>query len=920
MRNTTKRVSRQSSTAPPRIVTGESKCRLDDLGVAVGLVSLPFRKEKDFYEQEIEEGIFSNYHNAVLEHRTGYPRPYDEQLKKLLYKPVPYFIFGAFDLAVVTLIDDFELMCRTFRPFDPMSLRDEKKEYPENFSYRVITGPSPKFSRNTSILRLARRAFLDGPRKPLFGMTQLKLNNSLLIGSGTDFLRAVITYIKDLREEGLKGTKTELVILESYSWHEVTLLFFSTAYAPIERFVLTLLNKTVSDLVDSSAGPARQLFEPDRSLLGTAAPNRVKSAHLFSHGESHLGFDFRLFCNPKSSRWSAIDRSDEMQLLTSWAVKPGHLHAALKALGREASEGVPITSGKADFIFPKLLPRNRPAGSPSRTVDVLRDYVTVGRTPSLSKHVVRRSSVTFTLSEKNRIPATSQPRHASFGAKRRPLSFSIREISSLKKSLGRLRTPKILSQQLLNMFANFNDGILDHHLYGYFLQLRPFMEDIQHLVSDWASHDSVQPYNYGGWCKLLERWVRNFERAHRNRFHNGSHLSDVTDFSLEFKGGIQQLVTAFDGAFKAIARVLGNESLFVHVAGDPGVFSTGFEVQLNYFHIFQPEMLVAVAAHEAGNGLWMRWPDLPIAQVVRRSDEGGRWVPDVTRWPDRRLRAAVAHAAIRRPDLAPAYQHLSNAEFFGYLVVDYLALNLTYNGDFDLFALWYFGYFHQFPQGYRSPGAVDIVELASFGLRMVSLGHIVGATDVEKKIGATMQRYWPEQRIDASALSEWFQEMSADPYVKEWLAELKRLADLVRRETFGARLADGNSSALQKALEKYGEMLASGEVPRFERIDNSSAPSHVVKLFHAYLRLIAAEFLGNGEGLERDAQGQPQVHKGAPPLLFDSTGGVFTHDARTRRRLFQLRSTLTMSLWDVAQKEMLPYAVRTLESARLRRH
>ena len=106
------------------------------------------------------------------------------------------------------------------------------------------------------------------------------------------------------------------------------------------------------------------------------------------------------------------------------------------------------------------------------------------------------------------------------------------------------------------MFANFNDGLLDRNLYGFFAELLPFMHD----VFDYVEKAALKGYgdDVNAWCVALQRISQNFELAYRNRFHNSHRLGEITDFNVDFKGGIQQLVSAFDGAFKAIGMVVGN--------------------------------------------------------------------------------------------------------------------------------------------------------------------------------------------------------------------------------------------------------------------------------------------------------------------------------------------------------------------------
>src|SRR5262249_44686409 len=137
-------------------------CLLADAGIAIGLTSLPFRRELEFYTNEIADSLFPHYWEAVRNNFSQMKRtPFHSEFDEYFYKPAPYYLFGSFDLAVLSLVDDFEMMARTFRAFDPMLSSVTDKPYPENFFYKVITGPTPQFKSNDSIVRIAARTFLN---------------------------------------------------------------------------------------------------------------------------------------------------------------------------------------------------------------------------------------------------------------------------------------------------------------------------------------------------------------------------------------------------------------------------------------------------------------------------------------------------------------------------------------------------------------------------------------------------------------------------------------------------------------------------------------------------------------------------------------------------------------------------------------
>ena len=104
----------------------------------------------------------------------------------------------------------------TFHPFDPM-MADGEKDYFENVLHKVITGPTLRFGPRESLVTLAKRTFLAEARRPLFAVSLLKLNSSLLIGCGAALLRAAVTHAQHLatphKSEGLDVIILEVVCL-----------------------------------------------------------------------------------------------------------------------------------------------------------------------------------------------------------------------------------------------------------------------------------------------------------------------------------------------------------------------------------------------------------------------------------------------------------------------------------------------------------------------------------------------------------------------------------------------------------------------------------------------------------------------------------------------------------------------------------
>lgn len=191
-----------------------------------------------------------------------------EEFKDYMYKPAIYVTFGQFDFVALALIDDFEIATNTFHPLDPDWPTDSGlSRYPNSpriadhrtFYHQYITGPLPRFGLNSarSPVQLALNTFLDPNPLPLVGICQLKLQNGLFIGTGSDFLRCAIKAIRRrfyayenaqrqlCRDNQNSRRCLRLLIAESFSWHEITIVVFGNSFHDIVQFILDVREMTV---------------------------------------------------------------------------------------------------------------------------------------------------------------------------------------------------------------------------------------------------------------------------------------------------------------------------------------------------------------------------------------------------------------------------------------------------------------------------------------------------------------------------------------------------------------------------------------------------------------------------------------------------------------------------------------------------
>jgi len=876
-------------------------CLLGDAGIAIGLTSLPFRQEREFYENEIAKSLFPNYREAVRNNFSQLTSPSLSDFDKYFYQPVPYYLFGSFDMAVLTVVDDFEMMARTFRAFDPMLSSAAKKSYRENFFYKVITGPTPQFKPDDRMVQIAARTFLTEERAPLFAMSLLKLNNVLLLGNGTELLRTVIRFIHAVaKRQNAERKNMHWILLESYAANEITLLVFTSSYSAAAELITTVREARMRDLLQSgnkvlSEEEGTRLRQncmlADLTASGFTSAD-VLDASLFIDTESYFGFDFRLLNPIHRSLLERIDSDDSMDLLCQWSVRPGYLQSSIHEL-RNDSE-VTTCVGRGDLF-------ERAKGLSTR--NMIQQVLDSLEPDSPPRHARRRQTMpamaeTVVHSLGINEPLQREYIEADLGL----MCFSVANITEIQNRLRAVWAPKILTAKVLNAFTNFNDGILDPALYGYFIELLPLMELIQKTVVEWEKPQDKA--DLGLICATLEKVTDNFERAYRNRFYNSYRMGDITDFNLDFKGGIQQLISSFDAAYKAICSELGRPESFVYVAGSPGVYSTRYEVRLNYYHVFQPEIFASIANHEAANFYFTRFTESPppFASACELAAAQTSSVRDKT-----------SGSVLRKLD---EMRSSSNAKqrtllrfvtqpLFNYVFVDLLALYFGYNRNGRLWSYWYWAYFAQNSDAYSRAGKVDEQQIVNFMLRMLWIQRIAQVDETESiKFGMEvfdnlfcawqpiLNRFldwlWTEHE-----LSSWNTEVVA--YVE---SKFRAMYQSSENETI-----DQITQRLEQGAVELWTKLERGETCQYFRKDDKSSFKFTEQILYAYLSLIKDRF-GDGDILlDRSDDGHPTIRPSSAKALFDPIGGIFTHDPRTRRERFRYRAGLTMSLWDMAEKE-----------------
>lgn len=917
---------------------------------------MPFGDEDAFRENEIE-GPFKRYKERVKSYFLTENKE-NQIFDDLLFKPKAYCLFGNFDLAILSLVDSFGLATRSFHPFSHFindEQNDEASYTPHNYTFHVISGLAPQLSiiddQEPSLLERAKTTFLAAKNNhPFIGISSFKFNNSLITGGGGELVDMTLRAIRSRLSGAQKNSEWsfQYLIFYSFSWHELSIVFFSDRYTTIADQVFKIRELTVENLREvcqpntaynydrvTSSSLLHQLLEDDPREKET---DKLHNAHLFVHSNTIFGYDSDIIVGDQSD--VTYQSEEGVTFRIKWDIKPGHLSAFLNDLGTLENTSIAqlirekgrVTAGRGDYAY--VIEEN----AMSRFVEIVK--LIIGS--PLSKHV-RKVNTTPTFSSKFRKDDgrnVDLDKHYLVNDKLASYRFKLQEISELRVKLRKLRLPKIIQEKVNNMYTIFNDGISDPILYNYFVELRPYLEEIINLIELFVELSDKQAVL--DITELLNAITRDFEMAYQNRFGQSYIMNEITDFNLKFNGGIQQLVSLFDGAYKTLTSFFeeGEYSRsMAYVAGVSNTMSDLLSVRLNYFHLYQPVFFAATATHEAANFIPERY------YISADVDEEVKQL----------------FAAIKSQEEELEQQHLR------YFLVDIVTYYTAFAEDFELFQYWRWSVYMQMGIAYNVDGSLKQDSFNMLFKRLYLVAHLTnnsaffeGAIHPPFKplnsffIEAWETAYLHAKTKGASFLKEHkpllntaksiamsyllvdlFKDIKdineeelhdkiqsrfkADPETYEKMRDYQDKEP--QNNYFGnnhyERIAYARKYHIKDISEEIRERLSQGQTYSFVRkrkhphLAYAQDSFFLQALMLTYLKLIKTLNDDIIAILPRSSdtgkiERQKLIEEGASfHIWFDPLGGFFTTCAAIRAKHFRLRSAFLKSLWDFSAKRKL---------------
>lgn len=884
-----------------------TNCLLQDGTVFIGLTSLPIGNES-IYTQSIKE-LFSLRKKELIGKTQLRPlssesKNYLDILDSKLYKPSVYYLFGKFDLAVMSAVDGFNFPVRQFNYHSFQSVLMDDSVLP--FNRHTILGPTPKIGDESLPKIFESKQHFGQKRFPLITISRLKLNDLHLFDNGVEFMRGVIKVINERLQKKKDPLKTknsqdklfDFLIIENYGWSEITLVIFSRSFSLshglIRDFVRSITKEELITELQAIDPTLQKILVKGTSL----AVRRFDKASVFIDTQSIYGFDFEHYSKSPEEFNKSIDPKDSTYPVFQWTVEPGCYKAFISALNK-VLEGFGV-----DMITTKTLAGKFDLISQFTDREVLTSELIeliwkIRSDKSITKNL-NEISTSITLSiEAGQIQDT-QPLDKVYLDELKKLTFEKEDIARLKNTLNKLLVPHTTTEALLNAFATFNNHVSDPLSYSSFIELRGFLAFILHHIDtqlEEFERSHVETYQPDTFILELNHCLNGFHYAYNNRLLGSYAVGEQYDDLAFLTVGVQSLISAYDSLYKCLARLLGNKLSFVFVETNHEFTTSDFALRLNYFHMFNPELLCSVIFQEVANQCRYKYSlDNPSLFLFhRRSDQD-----QDTEFIDTVLRQfKITNYDLK--GIRGTLVEICTPEYFEHIFSDIVGYKLFYDNDPELFIYWSWGYFATDPKHFTvnkfGTNEINVEKFIAYFLRQLLVLKVCAKEKYDDyrikfdpMINALVKKH---KSLIMDFINRFFEEGLLDDWLNLILSFASKLNEKISEET----QEDGSFNE----VEMKADLIAGRVVVFKSHATNTNAFQFCRSLLLAYLKAIKDE--SDSDDKDRILKRNSAAKKSYARLLFDPRGGTYIIDPELRRHIYSIRSAFHMSLIDLSLRE-----------------
>lgn len=893
----------------------------EETGLFLSFISYPFYVDgKNLYNTTLRSSFIE--HKKALGH-------YDPSAENddSLYVPAAYRMFGSHGLVVMSLVDDYNFFHRHFNKNHLQTLLKNQDNTVFDYNSVIVSGVTE--SNGESLEQKAKKSFLLQEKKfPYIGIIRIKVDHRVLRGEGHGMvtLRKIKDQIDFLATSFLSKWKccAKHITIECFNNDELTTIAFSDSLFYLFDFlgkvrgIKNTDDRIKQDYIDSS---------------NTDGTNNPCEKHMFGTTYMSFGYDVDYHFNKENENENFIlakaGELDQLKINCVVETKPGHCDVFANYLEKETTleveHIVKNISGGCSIV----------ATMPLKNISKLEELCLKPQDDkSLRDSVflcdVRKIKVSIASPNGMEKCTVEEDNHNLPADDKDPIDEKY--ISEVKELLKRIGVSKMLRERMLALFELYNRAYKDL-LQRFFLdELRPIIKDYYNMLNDmYERGDSIAEIE-----DAMNDEITNMENACFDRLHSDKHHAAP----LEYNGGIQQHLTSLDFAYKSIRKAFGLDKpkTYVTVTGAHRAASERPLFMLNINDVVFPELFITAVWKEVANFAIELLRDDAYSVDVNINDNYKQHIKRLlTGWSKFVQSDESAH--ILQYHLTHSDSYLSTEKVFRivssfdfkellqYFCKDYIVYQFAFQTNFEMMWHFYFKVMLQTTACYRRLNEIESKHLVYMLLRLFMVGLLSDDENDRKFI--EKQASVP---FDSLLASDWI-----ECYGKTWkvaenmydtlqqydfkginntlayLNELFIIAEKVTKNDEEKTDVEIRSEGFYRRGKLIDEMKTAFEANSLVIAENDIMDTDfVICLFSTYLRCLIELDQHNNvvKSLPRnntgavvdnlaieDTRSKPVLFENMTGLLSDITGGFFVPSSATRKRYFQLKTTLYKSLW-----------------------
>ncbi len=847
-------------------------------GIQVVFSTIPNQAELDF-----EKDIESNYYERFKD---------NNDKDSFLYKPLKFYMLGDYDVCYITLINNFKFSHRLFEP------KNNNNKYAYNtHTFQSLSG----FALNKKTV--LEELFSNPPKNYFVGIINLKLNNGLLIGNG-------LSYIEELHNFINKNVKVPFLLLQTFSWFELSLLVFVDNPNEIAT-ILKKLRIAEFQHLESKITLNNSLYH---SIYKKDEKQRIKNTSLFSDTHTYFGFNKDLISgdirDSYIKEFIKKSKTNKIALHTTieWHVKPGHISQLEKVLKKDSDLKKHFKFKKKKFVLGKsdyLLKEKKDS--------ILSNFYLIRNIHrheecNIFEHARKIRSYVFFNVNKISNKNNEDEKPLSWENNLRSLAVSSENFQKIDKSLKALKISRQVRIKILKIFSNYNNGIQDPILFPYFLDFYMFIQNLIGLINFEKELSEKSFFKIKDLESKLNNHIKIFQEGYNVRFINGYQFENISDFNLDFNSSIQLLLTSYGTLVYEYGKLFfkGKNYYPIIQLNDIDTISNYLSINYSIHHLTSPEFVFTTLLKEILNHM-----QVDNDNLKDHLESFQKKLPKI------------------KEEINESYlDEMVNSKMIdlNYFIIDAVRFSVTFNDDFLLFQHWFWTYNFQNSALFNSNGMFNEHYLRMEMLRLMLIKKHFRINDEMECPSPELFTYWERHFKKIDIISE-------------------KLMTHIKKEGFGrviTSIVDHYLSSfnkinmnlslknkgidLKKIVESIGPLDDKDTVSIIKKYEyltlkEKESTNRMHDLERLTFKLLNGLFDKNKKGiisLKRSWEDGEiltefnQLYKDRP-FAIDQTGGVFFYNTNSANEYFTNNANYLLTIIDFSYKQKKEFILDKLK-------